>query len=38
MSEREMADIVEFLEALTDLEFDRTTPARVPSGLPPRSG
>ncbi len=35
MSEREMADIVAFLEALTDPDFDRTIPARVPSGLPP---
>ena len=35
MSEREMADIVAFLEALTDADFDRTIPARVPSGLPP---
>ena len=35
MSEREMADIVAFLEALTDPDFDRTVPERVPSGLPP---
>ena len=35
MSEREMADIVAFLESLTDSNFDRTIPARVPSGLPP---
>ncbi len=35
MSEQEMRDIVAFLEALTDMNFDRTIPARVPSGLPP---
>lgn len=35
MSEREMADIIAFLNALTDTNFDRTIPARVPSGLPP---
>ena len=35
MSEGEMADIVAFLNALTDRNFDRTIPARVPSGLPP---
>ncbi len=35
MNERAMADIVAFLEALTDPDFDRTIPARVPSGLPP---
>jgi cytochrome c peroxidase len=35
MSESEMQDIVAFLEALTDRNFDRTVPARVPSGLPP---
>lgn len=35
MSEREMTDIVAFLEALTDPEFDRTVPETVPSGLPP---
>lgn len=35
MSEREMADIVAFLEALTDPDFDRTVPESVPSGLPP---
>lgn len=35
MSEREMEDIVAFLESLTDSNFDRTIPARVPSGLPP---
>jgi cytochrome c peroxidase len=35
MSDEEMRDIVAFLESLTDPEFDRTIPARVPSGLPP---
>jgi cytochrome c peroxidase len=35
MSEGEMDDIVAFLNALTDANFDRTIPARVPSGLPP---
>jgi hypothetical protein len=35
MSESEMADIVAFLNALTDTNFDRTIPTRVPSGLPP---
>jgi hypothetical protein len=30
-----MADIIAFLSALTDTDFDRTIPARVPSGLPP---
>ncbi len=35
MNEREMASIVAFLGALTDPDFDRTIPARVPSGLPP---
>ena len=35
MNEREMADIVRFLEALTDPNFDRSIPARVPSGLTP---
>jgi cytochrome c peroxidase len=35
MSDQEMADIVAFLGALTDTAFDRTIPARVPSGLPP---
>jgi cytochrome c peroxidase len=35
MSDQEMADIIAFLEALTDPSFDRTIPARVPSGLPP---
>ena len=34
MSEDEMADIIAFLNALTDTNFDRTIPARVPSGLP----
>ena len=35
MNEREMQDIVAFLESLTDSNFDRTIPAQVPSGLPP---
>ena len=35
MSESEMADIIAFLNALTDTNFDRTIPSRVPSGLPP---
>jgi hypothetical protein len=35
MSEGEMEDIIAFLDALTDSSFDRTIPARVPSGLPP---
>lgn len=35
MSQREMRDIVAFLESLSDPDFDRTIPARVPSGLPP---
>jgi cytochrome c peroxidase len=35
MSDGEMADIIAFLNALTDSNFDRTIPARVPSGLPP---
>lgn len=35
MSDRQMADIVAFLEALTDTRFDRTVPETVPSGLNP---
>jgi cytochrome c peroxidase len=35
MSDGDMADIIAFLNALTDTSFDRTIPARVPSGLPP---
>jgi cytochrome c peroxidase len=35
MSSQEMADLVAFLHALTDEEFDRTEPTGVPSGLPP---
>jgi hypothetical protein len=35
MNDREISDIVAFLGALTDTEFDRTIPGRVPSGLPP---
>jgi cytochrome c peroxidase len=34
MSDQEMADIVAFLRALSDENFDRTIPTRVPSGLP----
>jgi cytochrome c peroxidase len=34
MSDGEMADIVAFLEALSDPNFDRSIPERVPSGLP----
>jgi cytochrome c peroxidase len=35
MSDAEMRDIIAFLEALTDSSYDKTIPARVPSGLPP---
>jgi cytochrome c peroxidase len=35
MTESEMADIIAFLNALTDTDFDRTMPSRVPSGLAP---
>ena len=35
MSPQEQADIIAFLEALTDPNFDRTIPARVPGDLPP---
>jgi cytochrome c peroxidase len=35
MSDSERADIIAFLNALSDTNFDRTIPARVPSGLPP---
>jgi cytochrome c peroxidase len=35
MNDSEMADIIAFLNALTDTNFDRAIPARVPSGLPP---
>ena len=35
MNDREMADIIAFLHALTDDDFDRAIPGRVPSGLPP---
>ena len=34
LSEREMQDIIAFMEALTDEDFDKAIPARVPSGLP----
>jgi len=33
MSDEQMADIVALLEALTDDNFDRKIPARVPSGI-----
>jgi cytochrome c peroxidase len=35
MNERAMEDIIAFLGALTDEEFDRTIPLSVPSWLPP---
>ena len=35
MSEQEMQEIIAFLESLSDGNFDRTIPTRVPSGLPP---
>jgi cytochrome c peroxidase len=35
MDTQQMEDIVAFLEALTDDDFDRTVPERVPSGLTP---
>jgi cytochrome c peroxidase len=35
MSDQQMKDIVAFLEALTDTDFDTRIPARVPSGLMP---
>ena len=35
MTDQQMEDIIAFLEALTDPDFDRTIPARVPSGLTP---
>ena len=35
MSDREMRDIIAFLQSLSDPNFDRTIPARVPSGLAP---
>jgi cytochrome c peroxidase len=35
MTDDEMRDIVAFLESLSDTGFDRTIPARVPSGLTP---
>jgi hypothetical protein len=30
-----MRDIIAFLQSLTDSNFDKAIPARVPSGLPP---
>ncbi len=35
MSVPEMHEIAAFLRALTDEDFDKTVPTRVPSGLPP---
>ena len=35
MTDEQMRDIIAFLEALTDPNFDRTVPERVPSGLKP---
>jgi cytochrome c peroxidase len=35
MTDAEMQDIIAFLHALTDSSFERTVPARVPSGLSP---
>ena len=35
MSESDMQDIIAFLQALTDPNFDRTIPAHVPSRLRP---
>ena len=35
LSRRDREDIIAFLRALTDAEFDRTIPERVPSGLQP---
>jgi len=35
MSDAQMADVVAFLEALTDDSFDRKIPERVPGGLTP---
>ena len=35
MTDQQMEDIIAFLEALTDPDFDRTIPDRVPSGLMP---
>jgi cytochrome c peroxidase len=35
MTDRQMADIIAFLESLTDSAFDRAVPAAVPSGLTP---
>ena len=35
LSSRQTADLVHFLEALSDGDFDRSVPERVPSGLAP---
>jgi cytochrome c peroxidase len=34
MGGRGQRDLIAFLEALNDPDFDRTVPERVPSGLP----
>ncbi|MEX1256566.1 MAG: cytochrome c peroxidase [Gemmatimonadota bacterium] len=34
-TEADIRDMLAFFDALTDTEFDRTVPDRVPSGLPP---
>jgi cytochrome c peroxidase len=38
MSDGEMRDIIAFLQSLSDSAFDKTIPARVPSGLSPGGG
>jgi cytochrome c peroxidase len=35
MNDQDIQDILAFLDTLTDPDFDRTIPQRVPSGLPP---
>lgn len=35
MTDQEIEDIIAFLGSLTDRNFDRVIPSRVPSGLPP---
>ncbi len=35
LPDREQEQLISFLNALTDPDFDKTIPARVPSGLPP---
>jgi cytochrome c peroxidase len=34
-TDADIQDMIAFFDALTDTEFDRTIPDRVPSGLPP---